>query len=99
MASAIPVTATGVDEPVVIGPADIAVNDGDSLIVYAVGSLEGGSLTVLTESITGLGSAPEAVPTGNSPIESGMPLGMVAGMLVIAMIAVGGGLTLARRTN
>ena len=93
------VVPTGADEPVVIGPADIAVNDGDSLIVYAVGSLEGGSLTVLTESITGLGTAPEAVPTGNSPVESGMPLGMVAGLLVIATIAVGGGLTLARRTN
>ena len=93
------VVPTGADDPVVIGPADIAVVDGESLIVYAVGSLEGGSLTVLTESITGLGSAPEAVPTGNSPVESGMPLGMVAGMLVIATIAVGGGLTLARRSN
>ncbi len=93
------VVPTGADEPVVIGPADIAVKDGESLIVYAVGSLEGGSLTVLTESITGLGAAPEAVPTGNSPVESGIPLGMVAGMLVIATIAVGGGLTLARRSN
>lgn len=93
------VVPTGADEPVVIGPADIAVTDGESLIVYAVGSLEGGSLTVLTESITGLGAAPEAVPTGNSPVESGMPLAMVAGMLVIAMIAVGGGLTLSRRSN
>jgi hypothetical protein len=93
------VVPAGAADPVVIGPADIAVKDGESLIVYAVGSLEGGSLTVLTESITGLGSAPAAVQTGNSPVESGMPFGMVAGMLVIAAIAVGGGLTLARRSN
>jgi hypothetical protein len=98
-AYSVEVVPTGADEPVVIGPADITVKDGESLIVYAVGSLEGGSLTVLTESITGLGAAPEAVPTGNSPVESGMPFGMVAGMLVIAAIAVGGGFTLARRSS
>ncbi len=93
------VVPTGADEPVVIGPADIAVKDGESLIVYAVGSLEGATLNVLTESITGLGAAPAAVQTGNSPVDSGMSTTAVAGMLVIATIAVGGGLTLARRSN
>ena len=93
------VVPTGADEPVVIGPADIAVKDGESLIVYAVGSLDDSSLTVLTESITGLGAAPAAVQTGNSPVESGVSMTVVAGMLVIATLAVGGGLTLARRSN
>jgi hypothetical protein len=93
------VVPTGADEPVVIGPADIAVKDGESLIVYAVGSLDDGSLTVLTESITGLGAAPAAVQTGNSPVDSGVSMTVVAGMLVIASLAVGGGLTLARRSN
>jgi hypothetical protein len=93
------VVPTGADEPVVVGPADIAVEDGESLIVYAVGSLEGATLTVLTESITGLGAAPAAVQTGNSPVDSGMSTTAVAGMLVIATLAVGGGLTLARRSN
>ena len=93
------VVPTGADEPVVIGPADIALPDGTSLIVYAVGSLDDASLTVLTESITGLGAAPAAVQTGNSPVESGVSLTAVAGMLVIATLAVGGGLTLARRSN
>ena len=93
------VVPTGADEPVVIGPADIAVKDGESLIVYAVGSLDDASLTVLTESITGLGAAPAAVQTGNSPVESGVSMTAVAGVLVIATLAVGGGLTLARRSN
>ena len=93
------VVPTGADKPVVIGPADIAVVDGESLIVYAVGSLDDETLTVLTESITGLGAAPDAVETGNSPIDNGMSMTAVAGMLVIATIAVGGGLALARRSN
>jgi hypothetical protein len=93
------VVPTGADEPVVIGPADIAVADGESLIVYAVGSLDAETLTVLTESITGLGAAPDAVETGNSPIDNGVSMTAVAGMLVIATIAVGGGLALARRSN
>jgi hypothetical protein len=93
------VVPTGADEPVVIGPADIAVKDGESLIVYAVGSLDGESLTVLTESITDLGAAPAAVQTGNSPVDSGVSMTVVAGMLVIASLAVGGGLALARRSN
>lgn len=62
------VVPTGATEPVVIGPADLMIDEGASLIVYAVGSLDGESLTVLTESITGLGSAPESVQTGNSPV-------------------------------
>ena len=93
------VVPTGADEPVVIGPADIAVADGDSLIVYAVGSLDDESLTVLTESITGLGSAPDSVQTGNSPVDSGVSMSVVAGMMVLVTLAVGGGLTLARRSN
>jgi len=93
------VVPTGADEPVVIGPADIAVNDGDSLIVYAVGSLEGETLTVLTETITGLGQTPTEVPSGNSPVESGFPMSAVVGMAIIASLAAAGGLTLARRSN
>ena len=92
------VVPTGADEPVVIGPADIAVNDGESLIVYAVGSLDAGSLTVLTESITGLGEAPAQVPSGNSPVENSFPL-VAASLALLATLVAAGGLTLARRSN
>jgi hypothetical protein len=91
------VVPTGADEPVVIGPADIAVKDGESLIVYAVGSLEGETLTVLTESITGLGAAPASVQTGNSPIDNGISMTAVASVMIIATMVAGGSLVLARK--
>lgn len=91
------VVPAGADDPVVIGPADIAVNEGQSLIVYAVGSLDDESLTVLTQSIAGLGSAPGEVPTGNSPVDNGFPIAVVA--LALVAFAGVGGIALARRSS
>jgi hypothetical protein len=79
------VVPTGATEPVVIGPADLAVSEGDSLIVYAVGSLDGESLGVLTETITGLDSAPTAVNTGTSPV--GIGTGTVLGLMAVTVLA------------
>lgn len=50
------VAAAGTTDPV-IGPLPVEIEDGTSLIVYAVGAL-GEDLTVYTETITGLGAAP-----------------------------------------
>ncbi|HSJ29507.1 MAG TPA: DUF4397 domain-containing protein [Acidimicrobiia bacterium] len=83
------VVPTGASEPVVIGPADLPITDGTSLIVYAVGSLDAGSLTVLTESISGLGSAPTAVNTGNSPVNNG-GIAIAIGAAALAAVAIGG---------
>lgn len=83
------VVPTGESAPVVIGPADLPITEGANLIVYAVGSLDGQSLTVLTESISGLGSAPSAVNTGNSPVDvaqNGINMAAVA-VLVLAFAA------------
>ncbi len=80
------VVPTGATEPVVIGPADLPITDGDALIVYAVGSLDGGSLTVLTETITDLGSTPTIVNTGNSPISTAPSI--AASIAVIALLLV-----------
>ncbi len=88
------VVPTGTTEPVVIGPADLPIADGTSLIVYAVGSLDAASLTVLTESISGLGTAPAAVNTGNSPVESATPWAAAGGVLLAAIA----GFALRRRT-
>lgn len=87
------VVPTGETAPVVIGPADLPISEGASLIVYAVGSLSDDTLTVLTESITGLSSAPTAVNTGNSPVEaaqSGINVALVAaiGVALAAAVAV-----------
>jgi hypothetical protein len=91
------VVPTGADEPVVIGPADLPVAEGSSLIVYAVGSLDGGTIQTLTETIDGLGSAPGAVQTGNSPVDDGTP-GSLPWIVAAAALAAGGALTLRRRS-
>jgi Domain of unknown function (DUF4397) len=80
------VVPAGATEPVVIGPADLAVNEGESLIVYAVGSLDGDTLGVLTETVTGLGSNPSRVDTGNSPIDNGGN-GVNTALLLLAGLA------------
>ncbi len=81
------VVPTGETEPVVIGPADLTIAEGDHLLVYAVGSLEDESLTVLTETITGLHSAPEQVDTGNSlPASTGSNTAMA---LIAGLVATG----------
>lgn len=85
------VVPTGAAEPVVIGPADLPVAEGSSLIVYAVGSLEGDSLTVLTEVIDGLGAVPNVVNTGNSPVESAsFPFVVVIALAAVAFGATAG---------
>jgi Domain of unknown function (DUF4397) len=91
------VVPTGADEPIVIGPADLPVTEGSSLIVYAVGSLDGGTLQTLTETIDGLGSAPGAVQTGNSPVDDGTSGSLPWIVAAAAALAAGGALTLRRR--
>ncbi|MGH1493038.1 MAG: DUF4397 domain-containing protein [Acidimicrobiales bacterium] len=86
------VVPTGTTSPVVIGPADLPIKDGEHLLVYAVGSLDGESLTVLTETITDLHSTPNQVHTGNSlpasdSIIAGSTLVLLAGA---AMLSLGG---------
>ncbi|WP_152188468.1 DUF4397 domain-containing protein [Georgenia satyanarayanai] len=62
------VAAAGTTDPV-IGPADVPVEEGTSTIVYAWGSLEDDTLDIATQTITGLHSAPDGVPTGLVPVD------------------------------
>ncbi len=89
------VVPAGATEPVVIGPADLPITEGNSLIVYAVGSLDGESLTVLTEVIEGLGTVPTVVNTGNSPVSDSSNTAVV-----VFAVALAGGVALmaGRRT-
>jgi hypothetical protein len=91
------VVPTGAIEPVVIGPADLAVADGTALIVYAVGSLEDDSLTVLTESITGIGTGPSAVNTGNSPVDDASSSRTAAVVALAGVTLLGGAVVAGRR--
>ncbi len=70
-------------DPVLLGPAELNVADGQGLIVYLVGSEEDGTLELLTEVIGDLGTAPTGVETGNSPV--GIP-GAVWAAATVAVI-------------
>ena len=83
------VVPAGATEPVVIGPADLPITEGASLIVYAVGSLADGNLTVLTKSISGLGSTPSVVNTGNSPVDGGSNSTAVVALGAVALLGLG----------
>lgn len=82
------VVPTGTTSPVVIGPADLPVAEGKALIVYAVGSLDAKTLTVITETIDGLHSSPAKVNTGNSPVSSGgSDNGALIGLIAAGAVA------------
>lgn len=79
------VAATGTTKPV-IGPVDLPIESGRTLVVYAIGSLEGGSLTAVTQSYaTGGGAAPSSVNagTGGQAADGGPG----AALLVLAGVA------------
>ena len=92
------VALAGTTEPV-IGPADVPVTEGAATIVYAVGSAEAGNLQVLSQTISGLHSAPDAVNTGTSGLAADtagdVPVALYA--LATAVAGAGGLVLLARR--
>ncbi|TQJ31829.1 DUF4397 domain-containing protein [Microbacterium sp. SLBN-146] len=57
------VAAAGTTDPV-IGPADVAIQEGTLTIVYAWGSLEDENLNLAVQTISGLHSAPDGVNSG-----------------------------------
>lgn len=58
------VALAGTTDPV-IGPQDVAVEEGVLTIVYAWGSAEAGNLALAAQTISGLHSDPDGVPSGN----------------------------------
>ena len=83
--------------------ADVPTVDlqaGTDLIVYAVGSLEGGSFTFYTQTISGLGGSPTLVNTGNSlPGSSGSNVAVLLGAAAGVLALSGTGLLVARRRS
>ncbi|MGZ0712528.1 DUF4397 domain-containing protein (plasmid) [Coraliomargarita sp. W4R53] len=59
------VALEGTTEPV-IGPADVAVDEGVLTIAYAWGSAEDGNLDLAVQTIDGLHSSPDGVPSGSA---------------------------------
>lgn len=93
------VAATGTTDPV-IGPADVAVQEGVNTIVYAWGSLEDDNLALAVQTIGGLHSTPGGVNSGTAGLVAD-PNPAVIGFGIaglIALLAVGGFATLRVRT-
>ncbi|MFB4350604.1 DUF4397 domain-containing protein [Microbacterium sp. CR_7] len=59
------VALAGTTDPV-LGPQDVAVQDGALTVLYAWGSAEEGNLAIAAQTITGLHSNPDGVPSGTA---------------------------------
>jgi hypothetical protein len=75
-------------DTVAIGPQDLNLQEGTATIVYATGSAEADSLTVVAQTIEGLHSAPAGVPSGSGGLaDRGLTIGWYAlagvGMLLL----------------
>ena len=60
------VVPTGATEPVVLGPADVPIQDGVLTIAYAWGSLEDDTLALASQNITVGHTNPGGVPSGTA---------------------------------
>jgi phosphate/sulfate permease len=94
----IKITAAG-DASTVAFDADLNLAEGSNTIAYAIGSVAGGSFQVVANTITGLQSAPEGVPTGTGGLAGSSNMLPVA-LLAIGLLGLAGGTALvARRDN
>jgi hypothetical protein len=93
------VAAAGTTEPV-IGPADVPVTAGQATIVYAIGSLEDGTLAPLVQTVplAGGDAAPAGVPAGSGGLvdQGGLPTSVLLATGVGIAVALTGGTALAR---
>ncbi|WP_122262012.1 DUF4397 domain-containing protein [Ornithinimicrobium cerasi] len=71
-------------EDVVLGPADLDLAEGTNTIVYAWGSAEAGNLDLAVQTIDGLHSSPEGVPSGQGGLVD------TNALLVLALAGVAG---------
>jgi hypothetical protein len=76
---------------VAIGPADVALAEGTSTIVYAYGSAEGKTLALAVQTISGLHSAPGGVPSGDGGLADERGLGMWWLVIAGAALVLAGG--------
>lgn len=91
------VAPTGTTEAV-LGPTDLALEDGTAYLVYAVGSAEEGTLDLLVQTVSGIGSTPGGAPAGDSGLaaDATFPLWAAAALALAAAALMGSGLVLVR---
>jgi LPXTG-motif cell wall-anchored protein len=84
------IAPTGSTTPV-LGPVDVALPAGNATIIYAVGSLEDGSLKVLSQTVSGLGAPAESStpPAPVGPAASELPRTGNSHLVWLAVAGVG----------
>lgn len=76
---------------VVIGPVDVNLAEGTATIAYAIGSARKKTLTILTQVITGLHTAPGGIPAGSGGLAvPAVPAWWYALAVLGALLLVGG---------
>ena len=97
------VALAGTTDPV-IGPTDVAIQEGVNTILYAWGSAEDGNLAIAAQTIGGLHTNPDGVPSGTAGYlaQQDASVTTIVSVGVIAMAiaaAVGAGLVVRRRQS
>jgi hypothetical protein len=92
------VAAAGETDPV-IGPQSLDLAAGANLAVYAVGSLEDETTTLLVQQIGGAAGAPGGVPGGDSGLvaDDGAPTPLLLGLLAAGALGAAASLLVLRR--
>jgi len=95
------VALAGTTDPV-IGPTDVQIQEGVNTILYAWGSAEDGNLAIAAQTITGLHSTPDGVPSGTAGYLAEQDAASTAfllagGIAALALLAASGALVVARR--
>lgn len=81
------VSAAGDDQPV-LGPVDLELAEGTAHLVYAIGSLDEGTLDLLIQTIPGLHDAPAQVPAGTGSTAGDARIGMTTTLMLAAFGAI-----------
>lgn len=92
------VSLAGESDPV-IGPADVDVAEGATTIVYAWGSAEEDTLDLAVQSVDGMHSAPEGVPSGNVEVPAQSSGGLLAAGIAGLALLGGGAFALIARAK
>lgn len=97
------VALAGTTEPV-IGPTDVAIQEGVNTILYAWGSAEDGNLAIAAQTIGGLHTNPDGVPSGTAGYlaqqDASVTTILSVGVIAMAITAaVGAGLVVRRRQS
>lgn len=97
------VALAGTTDPV-IGPTDVAIQEGVNTILYAWGSAEDGNLAIAAQTIGGLHTNPDGVPSGTAGYlaqqDASVTTILSVGVIAMAIAAaVGAGLVVRRRQS